>query len=245
MALLPRIGWRRNLTQIRTISPDTDRLRAAILRESDLFHGLSADEMGAIAHRLPIATCPGGRLIYIPGETDEALFILKSGTVRIYRLAADGRKLVLFTVEPGAVFGEMHSVGQSMTGSFAEATTDSTLCIMSRVDVDEILLAHPGVALRLVNVLAQRLRDVEDQLAQIAFRAVPARVAQLLLSLADSEGNIDGYSHHDLADMIGTSRETVSRALLELKAAGLVSIDRRSVRLIDRAGIESRAADEG
>jgi len=243
--LLTRLSRRRRMHGAVPLSPEAERLRAALLRESDLFHGLDAEQMAQIAHRLPIATCRRGQLIYIPGETDEALFVLKTGRVRVYRLAPDGRKLVLMTLEGGTVFGEMHSLGQSMTGSFAEATTESTLCIMSRVDVDEVLLANAEVARRLVHLLAQRLREAEDKLEQVAFQPVPMRLAELLLSLADSAGTIAGYSHQELADMIGTSRETVSRALLELKSTGLITVDRRSVHLSDRAGVERRANSGG
>ncbi len=201
--------------------------------------------MDSIAERLSMATCKSGQVIYAPGETGEALFVLKSGNVRIYRLAPDGRKLVLATMGPGSVFGEMGSLGQSMTGSFAEAVSDATVCIMSGIDVDEYLMSHPDVALRMIRLLSTRLSTAEDRLEQISFQPVPVRVGHLLLNLANDDGEVEGFTHQELADLLGTSRETVSRATVELKTLGFISTDRRCTRILDRAGLEAHLLSIG
>lgn len=238
MGILQRLGRQSQLQQVNKLSPEVKRLRLALLRESDLFHGIDEEEVDVIAQRLPMATCRSGQIIYAPGETGEALFVLKSGSVRIYRLAADGRKLVLASVGPGSVFGEMGSLGQSMTGSFAEATEDATVCIMSRVDVEEYLVGHPQVALRMIRMLSAQLNDVEDRLEQVSFLPVPVRVGRLLLKLANADGEVEGFSHSELADLVGTSRETVSRAIVDFKRLGLVTSDRRCTRVVDAGGLE-------
>lgn len=189
-----------------------------------------------------MATGRGGQLIYTPGETGEVLFLLKAGHVRLYRLAPDGRKLVLATVGPGTVFGEMSVLGQSMTDSFAEAVDDCVVCLMSRVDIEQVMLEHPTVALRMVGLLSRRLHEAENKLEQMAFTPVPERVARLLLALAQGD-QVPGYSHQELADMIGTSRETVSRALVELKTAGVIAIDRRCIQLLDLQALEQQAGE--
>lgn len=222
------------LRRVPSVTPESATLRGLRLRESDLFRNIDDQEMSAIEQRLAMATCPSGRLIYEPGQTGEALFILKSGSVRLYRMTPDGRKLVLAVLTPGMIFGDMSALGQTMSGTFAEAHDDCMVCILSQRDIEEILTAHPEVAIRLVRLFAERVREAEERLEQIAFKPVPARVAKLLLQLADSNGEVGNYSHHELAEMIGTSRETVSRVLIELKREGHVEIDRRSVRLLDR-----------
>jgi CRP-like cAMP-binding protein len=198
--------------------------------------------MDDIGNRLPMATAPAAQLIYSPEETGEGLFLLKAGHVRIYRIAPDGRKLVLTTLGPGAAFGEMSFVGQSMVGSFAEAIDDCTVCIMSRIDIEQIILEHPAVAVRMTQLLSQRLRETEDMLERVAFQSVPVRLGKLLLSLVDANDEVVGYSHQDLADMVGTSRETISRAIVELKAEGLVEVDRRCVRILDLDSLRERLA---
>jgi CRP-like cAMP-binding protein len=200
--------------------------------------------MTGIAGKLPMATCSRGQLLYAPGETGEALFILKAGRVRLYRMAADGRKLVLATLVPGAVFGEMAAIGQSMIDSYAEAIDECVVCIMSRVDIEQVMLEHPTVAVQMVRLLSGRLHEAEDKLEQLAFTPVPERLARLLLTLAVGD-EVAGYSHQELADMIGTSRETVSRALVDLKAGGIVEIDRRCIKLLDTAALSAQAGEAG
>lgn len=223
---------------------DADRLRHKTLSESDLFQDLTQDQMGEISQRFPMATCTAGQLIYAPGETGEALFVLKVGHVQIYRLAPDGRKLVLDTIGPGTIFGEMTVLAQSMTGSFAAALDDCMVCIMSQVDIEQVMMAHPQVAVRLVRLLSQRLHESAERLQELAFAPLHVRLARLLLSL-HRDGEISGYSHQELADMLGASRETVSRALLDLKSAGVVAVDRRCIQLLDADALARRLGDSG
>ncbi|MGD9935157.1 MAG: Crp/Fnr family transcriptional regulator, partial [Dehalococcoidia bacterium] len=180
-------------------------------------------------------------IIYAPGETGEAHFVLKAGRVRLYRIAPDGRKLVLQTVGPGTAFGEMAFLGQTMTGSFAEAVDECTICIMSRVDIEQIMLEHPPVAVRLVRLMSGRLRDAEDRLEQMAFSPVSSRLARLLLEL-EHDHDVEGYSHQDLAELLGISRETVSRAMVEFKNRGWLQVDRRCIRLLDIDALREVAA---
>lgn len=244
LGLLEKFRGNGHLREVPRITPEVADLRDRLLSQSDLFQGMDRTEMEGIGSRLPMATASRGQMIYTPGETQEALFLLKSGQVRLYRLAADGRKFVLGTIGPGTMFGEMSFIGQSMIGSYAEVTEDATVCVMSRLDIQELMLQHPQIAVRLTQILAERLRDAEDRLEQVAFRSVPARLARLLLRLAGETDTAGGYSHQELADMIGTSRETVSRALVEMKQDSLIDIERRSVRIIDKPGLERHASGE-
>ncbi len=220
--------------------PEAERLRASLLSENDLFRGLDEAEMEDIACLLPMVAYRSGSLLYEPGVTDERLFLLKQGSVQIYRLTADGRKLTLATIGPGSAFGEMSFLGQTLGGSFAEITSDSAVCVMDRKDIEQVLRSHPTVAVQLVGMMAERLRRAEDRLEQMAFAPVPTRVARLLLDLAD-EDEVCGHSHQDLAEMVGTSRETVSRVLEDLKAAGTVSVDRRALQILDREALSVEA----
>ncbi len=236
--------------RVRQASPPTsidlrrevDRLRAALLMENDLFQGLDSAVMGRIAARLPMVTCRAGTVVYSPGETGEGLFILKAGTVRLYRITPDGHKLVLATLRPGTAFGEMGFLGQSMTGSFAEANEDSTICIVSRRDIEEIMMDNPTVAVRMIRLLSTRLREAEDKLEQMAFAPVAERVARLLLHMAEGD-EVSGLSHQEMAEMLGAARETVSRELVALKTAGIITIDRRAIRILNSEALAAHAGN--
>lgn len=218
------------------------RAKIGYLSAMDLFRDLTPAEMEEIDRATMMQTCRTGRVFYTPGETGEVLFILKQGAVQLYRMSAEGRKLVIARLEPVCFFGEMSCVGQGMYNTFAEATEDSLICTMSRHDVERLLLAKPKVAVRILEAIGQRLVSAEQQLEEMAFKGLIPRVAALLLRAAEGP-DIKGLSHQDLADQLGVYRETVTNALNELKTAGIVDIGRKRITIVDRHRLE-RAASE-
>ena len=172
------------------------------------------------------------------------LFLLKRGRVQMYRLSRNGKKLIVATLGAGAIFGEMALVGQGMRNTFAQAVEECVLCILSRADVERLILQQPQVALRFVEALGQRLTDLEARLEDVAFKSVTARLAGLLLRLADEQGGtlVQGYTHQDLAERLGTYRETTTQTLNEFKQRGLIEIGRKRIDIRDRAGLEAAAA---
>lgn len=204
--------------------------KVGYLSETDIFQDLSPQEMEEIDRVTAMTTCRRGRVFYTPGETGEVLFILKKGRVNCYRISAEGKKLVTNTIEAGTVFGDMSLIGQGMYDAFAEAAEDCTLCVMSRADVERLLVSKPKLALRIIEVMAGRLREAETRLETVAFKSVPARLAATILRLSEGGGGqIRGVSHQDLADMVGTYRETATRVLNEFQADGLISLGRMKI----------------
>jgi CRP-like cAMP-binding protein len=220
----------------------TDRI--AYLHMVDIFQDLSEDEIAEIDRAMTITTCRRGKIFYMPEDTSEVLFLLKEGRVQLYRISPDGKKLVIGTVGPGAVFGEMALIGQGMHNTFAEATEDCILCVMSREDVERLLITKPRVALRIFEAMGNRLKDTEARLEAIAFKGIPARLASLLLQLASERQSdtIQGLTHQDLGERIGTYRETTTQTLNSFKADGLIDIGRKRIRILDREGLERIAA---
>ncbi len=218
--------------------------KAAFLSDTDIFRDLSSQELEELDRMTAMSTCRRGKVFYTPGETGEVLFILKRGRVNLYRINPDGKKLVTSTIGAGTVFGEMSLVAQGMHDTFAEAAEECTLCVMSRSDVEHLLLSKPRVALRFMEMIAERLKDVEARMETVAFKSVPTRIATFLLQLAgDGTGQIEGVSHQDLADMVGTYRETVTRILNEFRGKGYIELGRLNVVILDRDALEA-IADE-
>lgn len=224
-------------------SDDRRQEKLNYLTTIEIFRDLSKPEIEAIDRQLSMSTSPAGNVFYMPEETGEVLFLLKKGTVQLYRLSPEGKKIVIATLGPGSLFGEMSLVGQGMHSTFAEAVDECKLCVMSRPDVERLMREKPQVALRIVEALGRRLVQAERQLEDVAFKSIPSRLASLLLRLADEQASdtVKGYSHQDLAEMVGTYRETVTLTLNELKAKGLVEIGRKRLLLVDRAGLEQIA----
>jgi CRP/FNR family transcriptional regulator, cyclic AMP receptor protein len=215
------------------------------LRMVDIFRDLSEAEVEEIDRATTITTAHRGKILYMPEETGEVLFMLKEGRIQLYRISPEGKKLVITTIGPGTVFGEMAFIGQGMHNSFAEALEDCVLCIMSRTDVERMLVTKPQVALRIFEVLGHRLQEAEARLAEIAFKSIPARLASLLLQLAEEQGTgtITGLTHQNLGEQIGTYRETTTQTLNIFKSAGLIDIGRKKIMILDRDGLR-RIADQ-
>lgn len=209
----------------------------------DVFRDLSPQDMADMDRQTTMSTCQAGRIFYMPNDTGEVLFLLKKGRVQLYRISPDGKKLTIAVLGPGAIFGEMSLVGQGMQDTFAEAIEDCVLCVMSRADIERLILTKPQVALRFVEAMGRRLSQVEKQLEDIAFKSIPARLAALLLRLSRESGNgsVVGFTHQALGEMLGTYRETTTQVLNEFKAAGLIDIGRKRIDILDRTGLEQIA----
>lgn len=211
------------------------------LSTMELFRDLSEKEREELDRITTMSTVRKGKVFYRPEETGEVLFILKAGRVQLYRISSEGKKLVISTLEKGSLFGEMALLGQHMHNTFAEAISDCTICMMSRNDLERLILQRPQVALRMLEITGRRLRDAEGRLEDLAFKGIPARLSSLLLRLAGEEDQIIGMTHQDLAEMVGTYRETATQVLNDLKSKGLISIGRKRISLLNRAGIQAMA----
>ncbi|HEV2665646.1 MAG TPA: Crp/Fnr family transcriptional regulator [Blastocatellia bacterium] len=218
------------------------RAKIGYLSAMDLFRDLTPEEMEEVERATVMQTYRAGRVFYTPGDTGEVLFILKQGVVQLYRMSAEGRKLVIARLEPVCFFGEMSCVGQGMYNTFAEATEDSLIYTMSCHDVGRLLLAKPEVAVRILEAVGQRLVNAERQLEEMAFKGLIPRVAALLLRAAEGD-EVKGLSHQDLAERLGVYRETVTNALNELKTANILNVGRKHINIVDRKRLE-RAASE-
>jgi CRP/FNR family cyclic AMP-dependent transcriptional regulator len=210
------------------------------LQMVDVFQDLTEAEIEEIDRATTMSACRKGKIFYMPEDTTEVLFLLKQGRVQLYRISPDGKKLVIATIGPGSIFGEMTLIGQGMHNTFAESIEECVLCVMSRDDVEQLLMSKPMVALRIFEVMGRRLREAETRLEAIATKGIPARLASLLLQLAEEKGSdtIVGLTHQDLGEQIGTYRETTTQTLNSFKTHGLLDIGRKRITILDHEALE-------
>lgn len=208
----------------------------------DIFRDLAPGQRAQIERLIAYNVYPSGQIFHSPNEYGEQLFVLRSGRVRIYKLSPEGRALTLAVLEPLTIFGEMTLVGQWMHDSFAEAMSECVIGIIGRDTLRQILATYPEVALAFMELMGQRLRAMENKLADIAFKNVPQRLATVLLNLAgvpsgqtsaDYPPTVVRYTHQQLAEMIGSYRETVTKAIGEFREAGLIRIAEEAISLTD------------
>jgi CRP/FNR family cyclic AMP-dependent transcriptional regulator len=207
------------------------------LSDVELFRDLSDRDRTELERMTTLTNVPRGRVFYQPEDVSEVLFLVKQGQVQLYRISPEGKKLVIAALGTGAIFGEMALLGQQMHNAFAEAMEDSVILVMSRADLERLILNKPILGLRMLEITGRRLSDAESRLEDMAFKGIPARLASLLLRLA-AERNTDeitGLTHQDLAETIGTYRETATQVLNDMKVAGIIEIGRKRITILDRA----------
>ncbi|MEF3274893.1 MAG: Crp/Fnr family transcriptional regulator [Chloroflexus sp.] len=204
-----------------------------------LFSALDPTAQAELNALLQIDSYPAGHLFHTSNETGRHVFFLQQGRVRIYKLSPEGRALTLLVLNPPSLFGEMALIGAGVHDTCAEAMTD---CIAARIDREALrafLSRQPKAAIELMELMGARLRLMEQRLADIAFKSVPQRLAALLLDLAGdptdetAPATLVRYTHQQLAEMIGAYRETVTKALGDMREANLIRIADDAIILVD------------
>ena len=218
----------------------------------DIFEGLSREEvreiLGDLLRRHAEINLGAGEVFYTPQQPDGKLFILKQGTVRIYKMEAS-REFTLEVLEAGTVFGEVAFTPHRLRDAYAEATEPSILLAMERADVERLIQHKPQVGIRIISLLSERLRYYETRMEDVILKEVPARLASLILFLVESEGvKRPGeigiptrYTHEHIGTMIGANREAVTRAFGRLQDEGAVQIRRRLIYVDDVEALERAA----
>jgi CRP/FNR family cyclic AMP-dependent transcriptional regulator len=224
--------------------------RIRLLSLVDIFEPLSTEEIEQLNAQLPSIRLERGEIFYTPEERSERLFVLESGKVRIFRTAPDGREFTLAIVESGTVFGEMALTAQQLEGAYAQAMEPSEVSTMAREDLERLVVQKPEVGLKIMQLLSERLRRYETRLEDANMKDVHSRLASIIVMLVESEGVRSSvgyripahYTHQQLAEMIGTNREAVTRAFGVLQDEGVVEIRRRLIYVPDLQALQSVSA---
>ena len=211
----------------------------------DIFQDLPPAELAQIQRATRETLVPQGHLFFAPDQRGDEVYLLRAGRVRLYKLSPEGRALTLAVLEPPALFGEMSVVGPRLHDSFAEAMSGCTVAIIPGDALRNAMDTHAPIALRLMELMGQRLRILENKLSDIAFKSVPQRLATVLLGLAapghGGTPTVVRYTHQQLAEMIGSYRETVTKAIGEFRDSALIRIDDESIFLIDAPRLQALA----
>ena len=223
--------------------PVSEETKSAVglLKSVTLFADLGEEELERFSHVAVPRTFPAGTRVFHEGDSSDACYIVSEGSFRVTREHSDGRAITLATLGPGEIFGELAMLDGDNRSASAEALTDGELLALPAGDVLSLLARHPEIALKLVAGLVRRLRAANVRLSRQSFQTVPSRVAGILsqLSREAEDGGAAGeevtirMNQTDLAQLAGTSRESVSRFLAELERAGVVRSGRGRVTVLD------------
>jgi CRP/FNR family transcriptional regulator len=223
------------------VSETTEQSAVELLRSVPLFADLEEGELERFSHVAVPRSFPAGTRVFHEGDSSDACYIVSEGSFRVTREHSDGRAITLATLGPGEIFGELAMLDGDKRSASAESITDGTLLALPANDVRSLLARNPEIALKLVAGLVRRLRAANARLSRQSFQTVPSRVAGILLQLSrdsqppDGEGEVEvtiRMNQTDLAQLAGTSRESVSRFLAELERAGVVRSGRGRVTVL-------------
>lgn len=211
----------------------------ALLRGVPLFAELDERTLGALATRLVPRTVGEGFVLFRTGERPAGLYLVLEGRVRIFRTSGDGREQTLAVEGPGRPVAELPLVDGGPYPASAVTMSPARLAFLPRSEFEHAFRADPEVAAAIVRALGQRLRHLVQLVETVAFRDVAARLAMLLADYAERHGVAAGdtitleleRTQDELATEIGTARESVSRALKQLRAKGLL-VSRKGARLV-------------
>ena len=225
---------------------ETERLLSGV----DLFEPLSREQIYRLCLTLPVVGVKRGQLLHGPGHQGEVFYLLLRGRLRLYKVFGRG-EATLFFAKSGDLFGEeAFRSGHGWQGIYAQAVEDSEIALM-RVDAFERLARdQPEVGFKMVELLSDRISFYVERVADADLKDVTGRLSSLILHLAESEGLVtqEGgyrvttrYTHQQLGEMIGAKRVAVTRALGELREAGVVALEHRRLHVKDVRALKRTA----
>lgn len=209
-----------------------------------MFASLPEADLQALVPLLREKRVAKGGMILLQGDPGDALFLVASGQVKVVLIGEDGREVILSVLGPGAFFGELALLDDEPRSAHVVAMADTTLYQLRREDFQSRLRTSPEAGIAVLRELSRRLRRANTAIGSLALRDVAGRIAHLLLDLAAEEGGsriTRRLTHATIAQMVGASRETVSRALSDYAAAGVLRMSRREIVLLDRPALETAA----
>lgn len=211
-----------------------------LLGRVPLFSELSAKELERISSVAVPRSFPRGVRVFHEGDNSDACYIVRSGDLRVTREHSDGRAIALATLGSGDIFGELAMLDGEARSASVETLSDAELLALSASDMRQMLADHSDISVKLIVALTRRLRETNERVARQSFQTVPSRVAGVLAQLIAEDVELEGregvtvrMTQADLAQLAGTSRESVSRFLATLERAGVVAVGRGRVTVIE------------
>jgi CRP/FNR family transcriptional regulator, anaerobic regulatory protein len=208
------------------------------IHQVPIFNHLSEEEMMEISKVVGHKKYQKGELVFLSGDPSENLFIIQKGKIKISRISETGREQILRILQPGEFLGELSLFGSALSYHNAETLEKTEVCFVHRQDLNHLVQQFPNIAVKILEACTKRLESAESLIEQLGLQGVEQRVAGILLQLAVSEDLLLAMSKRDLASLIGTTSETLSRKLSHFQDQGWIKlIGHRRIRILDRKSL--------
>ena len=209
-----------------------------IIRTTSLFEGLTESEIKAVSELIFEKKFGKGETIFFEGDEADGFHLVSSGQIKVFKMNPMGKEHILHIFGPGEPVGEVPVFSRQPFPATAEALIKSTTYYFPRNDFVALIEKNPSIALNMLAVLSRRLRQFANQIENLSLKEVPARLAGYLLYIAEEQDDSDvvrlPVSKGQLASLLGTIPETLSRIFAKMSDEGLIRVDGRSITIVDR-----------
>ncbi len=218
------------------------------LAHSPLFQGLSEPQVNTLTRIVTEHSFGGGQVIFSEGDKADGFYIVVTGRVKVYKLSPEGKEQILHVIEPGEPFAEVAMFSGGALPAHAEAMKESKVIFVPRAAFIALIRQDPSLAMNMLGTLSIRLKRFASLIEDLSLKEVPQRLAAYLLYLSNDKGDSKNFeltiSKGQLASLLGTIPETLSRILKKMIAQGCIAMKGRTIELRDRRMLESLAAGE-
>ena len=217
------------------------------LQTFEFLRGLDKETLSRLAQNSTWKVYAPDAVVFWEGDTESNLYYLQYGSLKVLKSSADGREQVLRFISAGEMFNEVGVLANRANPATAVALEESGIWLLPRQALEELILAHPQTALQIIENMADKIIGLVTLAADLSLKTVEARYAKLLLDQAEGDV-IERQRSTNLTEMashLGTVPDVLSRVIRELTKAGLIEMDKHSIRILDHAGLAERAMIQG
>jgi CRP/FNR family transcriptional regulator len=207
--------------------------KSEILRKSPIFSSLNDHELGELADLAIEHSFMPKEFIFWDGDAPEWFYIVAEGKVKVLKHSSLGREFTIAFFGPGEMFGEVAVFVNEPYPASAQTVAETKVVGIKREDFLYFLANRPQIALKIINILAARLRDAQGRLRDLAGERVEQRLASVLLMLSSKLGPSLTFTRQEIAEMVGTTTETAIRVISNLKDRGIIRSVRGEVIILD------------
>ena len=209
-----------------------------MLQNIPLFSSLGEAELASLSNKVITRQFPRNTVIINEGDHSDSLYIINSGSVKVFLSDNEGKEVILNTQGTGEYFGELALLDSQPRSASVITTEKSSLSIISKANFEAFLEKHPEANLKIMRGIIKRLRLLSEDVKSLALMDVYGRVARVLLQLAKEKGGTlvinQGVTQQDIASRVGASREMVSRILKDLKTGGYIEVKGRVITIKEK-----------
>ncbi len=217
------------------------------LQTFEFLRGLDHEPLAQLAKSAMWKIFAPDAVVFWEGDSESNLYYLQYGLLKVLKSSPDGREQVLRLISPGETFNEVVILAKRPNPATAVALEESGIWLIPRKALEELVLAHPQIALQIIENMADKFIDLVSLVADLSLKSVKARFAKLLLEQADGDVIERGSSttQIEMASRLGTVPDVLSRVIRELTKAGIIEMDKHHIRILDREGLVEQAMIQG